>query len=377
MNHSRAKANYPLKTLPTLWIALSRWLDMKRDAGGSYRRLDLPPPGSKVLIGYSINLAFPSRKDLDHLIRVLSTGDLPSVPTFPAVFRLLENKIKAFSYSFRKSYEEFREAYRTRKTDLDQYPFWGAIREALDSDEFIQTGAAEEGADHLLVLEAGGAVLLLSDTPRELVKDDISFVEVDTPYGEFRSVLCSMENPEKGFRDATLWLLRRRFRNQLTGKGWPMIRFALQQGVLLFAKTERLSWELVSTFREDEDYQALVINSLVHHLLSAFPTNQRPDSSESQYQGWTLLERFSGACLKSVHYDDQSPLAEIRCLQPTVSRPQLSLVGGCPVDGGYLGIPEYLPSVRAPGSTKVALLSLESKQSKVFCYPCLSCTCFK
>jgi hypothetical protein len=82
----------------------------------------------------------------------------------------------------------------------------------------------------------------------------------------------------------------------------------------------------------------------------------------SQYKGWIQLDLFPGEWLALLRYDDRSPLAEIRCLQPTVPIARLSLIGGCPIDGGYLGIPECLPSVRAPLSSDVELVPLEPKR---------------
>src|SRR6267143_3304472 len=55
--------NYPLYDLPVLWWKLVSWLDEARRRGESYRELVLPKPGRMRLIGYSVNLAFPPRKD--------------------------------------------------------------------------------------------------------------------------------------------------------------------------------------------------------------------------------------------------------------------------------------------------------------------------
>lgn len=363
MNHDLSSAKYPLDTLATLWKAFGRWLNTRRAAGSRYRRLELPPPDHRVRIGYSIKLAFPSRKDMENLIRVLSSKGLTADPPIPTVLALVGKAYHNFSPGFCASYDEFRFAYRTRKTDLDQYPFWGAIREALDSVEDARPGAAEDAAVLLLVMEPGGMVLLLSDAQRELVKGQLSFVKADTPYGEFRNVLCVGRDFEQGIQNATHMMLQGQYRGHLTGKGWSSIRVAIEQGVLLFMKTERLSWELVFTLQEEEgDYQVLIKDSLAPALLSAYHEDRPLHPRASRYPGWKTLGRFRGKWLASLSYDDTSPLAGIRCLQPTVRGARLSLVGGCSIDGGYLGIPECLPSVRAPFSTKVELVPLEPKR---------------
>ncbi len=363
MDHDQAVAHYPLETLASLWRAFSRWLDTMWAAGSPYRRLELPPQDYRTLIGYSINLAFPSRKDLEKLIRVLSAGGLTSNPPIPTIFALVGEKISIFSRGFGKAYKEFREAYKIGKTALDQYPFWGAIREAIDSGGDAESDEVEDRTSFLLVMEPGGLVCLLSDRPGEVVKDELSFIGFDGDFGEFQNVLSYGRDFEQGILNATIMLLLGRFRNILTGKRWSPIHIAIEQGVLLFAKTERSSWELTFTLQEGGLCRALVKDSLSSLLLSAFQEDKCPQRRTSQYRGWTELDPFPGEWLMSLRYDDRNPLAGIRCLQPTVRQARLSLVGGCQIDGGYLGIPECLPSIRSPLSTNVELVPLEPKMS--------------
>ena len=126
MDHDQTVARYPLVPLAPLWRAFGRWLDTRRVAGSPYRRLELPPLDHRTLIGYSINLAFPSRKDLEKLIRILSADGLTADPPIPTIFALVGKRISIFSHGFAKAYEEFRKAYQIGKTALDQYPFLGS-----------------------------------------------------------------------------------------------------------------------------------------------------------------------------------------------------------------------------------------------------------
>ena len=190
LDHEESVANYPLSTLAPLWRAFSRWLDVRRAAGDPYRRLILPHLDHRVRIGYSINLAFPSRKDLIILTEILLNGGIEDDPPIPTVFDLVGSAIRKFSAGFRKAYDEFRAAFRSRETNLEIYPFWGAVREAVAStvnDKIDQDGV---GRSLKLVIEPGGVVLLLSTERGDVVRNEVDFVEADTPYGEFGSVLC-------------------------------------------------------------------------------------------------------------------------------------------------------------------------------------------
>ena len=361
MGHNQTTARYPLEGLADLWRAFSKWLDGIRSVGEPYRRLELPPLDSnRVRIGYSINLAFPSRKDQIVLTQVLSKGGFEGEPPIPTVFALVGKEIRLFGPSFEKAYREFRDAFKNKEKDLERFPFWGAVREAVASvrdEEIDETG---ENQALKLVLEPSGIVLLLSTVPRDVISNKLAFVGADTPYGEFGSVLCVGDTVTEGsYQETVQELLRGRYRKVLSGRGWKAIDVAIEQGLLLFKKSESLSWELVFTRQEEGDFQALVKDSRAFAFLEAFPQDRRPHDEPSQYQGWTKLEHFPGELLGSLTYAEDSLLAEIRCLQPIASGPRLFLVGGCPVDGGYLGIPACLPLVRAPLSDTVRVEPLD------------------
>jgi hypothetical protein len=362
--HDQTVANYPLEWLAPLWRAFCKWLDASRAAGHPYRRLELPPLDHRVRIGYSINLVFPSRKDQITLTKVLSNGGFEGDPPIPAVFDLVGKTIEKFSASFRRAYEEFRDAFRSKEKNLERFPFWGAVKEAVACalvDEVKEDG---ERRSLKLVLEPGGVILLLSTVPGDVISKELSFIEADTPYGEFGSVLCVGRSLTRDLHQATHRLLRGVYRDVLTGSGWQAIKIAVEQGVLLFKKTESLSWELTFTRQEEGGFRALVRDSLVAVFLEAFRNDRRPNEKPSQYDGWSEMELFPGELLGSLTYADDSPLAEIRCLQPTVSGPRLSLIGGCPVDAGYLGIPACLPLVRAPLSDAVEVVPVGWKEGR-------------
>jgi len=83
LNHDISTSDYPLTNLAHLWNSLSDWIDWVRIKGVSYRRLELPPKDRRVRIGYSINLAFPPRKDQIALVELLNVSVQGAKTTYP------------------------------------------------------------------------------------------------------------------------------------------------------------------------------------------------------------------------------------------------------------------------------------------------------
>lgn len=359
--------HYPLRALAPLWRALSKWLDFRRAAGEPYRRLELPPEDYRVLIGYSINLAFPPRKDQLRLTELLSPEGFDGDPPISIVLDLVGNEINRFSKSFGIAYEEFRKAFGgNSKSDLEGFPFWGAIRDAIanplihDSDEFRDKGNLK------LVWESDGVVLLLSTNPGQVINEEVAFLEADTPHGEFGSVLCIGDESDAGFFEATQRLLDGKFNARLKGKGWQAIKVAVDQGILLFYKTESLTWELEFTLQEYRECYAMVKNSLLEDFIRAFPKEFRLESEPAQYKGWSLVDlHLIKDWQNELSFSQNKFFADIRCLQPSVTGPRLFLIEGCPVDGGFLGITGCLPIIRATLSDAVHLDAIDTVKEKV------------
>lgn len=356
LGHDQPNRNYPLDRLALLWCAFSKWLDWRRSSGDPYRRLELPPLDSRVRIGYSINLAFPTRKDQITLVAVLSEGGFEGDPPIPAVFELVGKELSKFSPSLRRGYEEFRSAFNNKESDLERFPFWGAVRSAVASAQEKEIERDRDRRRFALVMEPGGVVLLLSNVPGDLIRDTVTFAEIDIDYGEFNSVLSVKHASSVDFYQATSRLLGGRYWKVLDGKGGRALKIALEQGLLLFRRSEGQNWRLIFTRQDEGEYQGLVVDSLAKSFLNAFPEGSRPHGKRSRYGGWTHIESFKGTLLGSLVLSEFDPLSQIRCLQAAVTGPRLFLVGGCPIDGGFLGIPKCLPLVRAPFSDSVSVI---------------------
>ncbi|MEZ4863838.1 MAG: hypothetical protein R3C14_21120 [Caldilineaceae bacterium] len=352
--------SYPLAELADLWRAFSQWLDVMRNKGKPYRRLELPHPGREVRIGFSLKLTFPSRRDHDTLVGLFANEGFANDPPIPNILSILGKNKFRFSENFWEAYDDFRRAFVGKDRELEKYPFWGAVRDAVASIQNQQVNAAEDQHSLKFVYEPDGFVLLLSTLPKTFPDCALEFVNADTPYGEFSNVLCKGDESVSGFLVATKQLLSGAYREKMNGIGWSAIDIAIRQGVLFFAKTDVLSWELIFVRRDEGELNGLVRNSLIQQFLTAFPLDKRPETRESKYSNWTEIEQFPACWLMSMQYTERSPLSQIRCLQPTVTGTSLRLIGGCPVNDGFLGIPHLLPLVRSSSSDTVEVIPEDS-----------------
>jgi len=186
----------------------------------------------------------------------------------------------------------------------------------------------------------------------------IAFLEVDSPYDDFTSVLCVGDASGVGFLYAARRCLKGQYYGLLKGKWGRSIDIAIKQGILLFKKTESLSWELIFSLKEAEELQGLIRESLFVEFISAFPQDRRPSYRPSRFKDWIKIDTFPGQWLSGLSYSQGSQLYGVRSLQTTVIGPQIFFIGGCPVDGGYLGVPMYLPGVRVNTEGSVEIQSV-------------------
>jgi hypothetical protein len=309
-----------------------------------------------IRIGHSINLAFPPRKDQLRLCQLLALRGFDKDPPIAEVLKLVGTQIKLFGERFQEAYESFRSAYTSGRTELDRLPFWAAVRAAVAS-EWDDLEAAEEKLELKLVMEVnenGEAEIVLVSTRRAPSTDGrLCFLETEAPYGPFKYVLSGSDEFGERFSQAARLILKGRlFKDFGLGKA-RCIDVIAQQGVLLFRLQEDGAKELVLTRCDHGRYWALVRSDLSAAFAEAFPHEYRPKTYPSQYVGWIEVSEFNGELFACLSYPEQSPLCKVRCLQETVTARQMRLIGGCPVDGGFLGLPGCLPHVHAPGATLV------------------------
>lgn len=351
---------YPLEGLAALWNAFACWLDRRRREGAPYRALILPDPGWMVRIGHSIRLAFPPPKDQIRLMQLLHDGGFDRDPPVGAVLHAVGTRIVGFSQRFREAFENFRRAYLQGDVDLDDHPFWSAVRDAIARPP-VALGPEDAPARFQLFMESDAelsAEVVLTMNTADIEGESVRISRADQPLDDFPYIL-DFDDAEDGTRRAAESLLGgdcRRFPRALRQSP---VRIAVEQGVLLFRPNEFGLRELATSRPEDGRIWALVRRDLVNPFRSIFPVSDRPTPVPSRYPSWHEFPSFDGSLLARLGRSLPAGLENVRCLQPTVLRPQIHLSGGVPVDGGYLGLPDCLPTVRVSGADRVILSSVE------------------
>jgi hypothetical protein len=117
-----------LSGINTMWIELRDWLQSHSDKGLPFRTLHLPEPDSRVQIGYSVRLSFPSRKDKTVVQRFLDEHDgIQNSPLdFLNQFRRVAEGTRP-SEDLKSAYEDFRQSYLRGERALSDHRFWRLV----------------------------------------------------------------------------------------------------------------------------------------------------------------------------------------------------------------------------------------------------------
>ena len=369
--------NYPLYDLPELWGKLVSWLDEARRRGESYRELVLPKPGRMRLIGYSVNLAFPPRKDQAHLIKLLADQGFDSNPPVLAVLEIIGKSIKnnsgAFSETFYQAFEEFWRDYEARDTELSQLyrrAFWSAVRDAVRRSPPPRGAVVERGtAQALLRLDhdENWQFHLTLQVDSDCVNDLESGVHAEStefPVDGFGYVLY-VGNDADPQNYAVQLLLDNQLRKAIPPLRAPELFRAVSEGVLLFTPDETGIYIFTASRPEGDDICALIREDLTESFLTALSGghSDRNPSAESLYPGWYEVWELSGAQLASIDFTKIPSLCHIQSLQEVLLPRRISLRGGVKVDSGWLGLRDCLPNVIAAWAERVTVQRMTGMMS--------------
>lgn len=339
--------NYWLNDLPELWEGLREWLDAAIDEGASYRRLILRRQSHLRIIGYSLELAFPSLKDTAALVSLFSREGIVSPPSVPPVSRAVQGNLHEFGERFRTAFEEFERAIRERDPYRYRCPFWSVVLEAARL-------AVEEGepstrprAKVELVLEFGPdgssrVVPFLGSRPTSAPPPPHVLLE-----DHYRSVdgypfVLETEPPISPARSAGGLTLAKRLSSLVPDATTKDLDRIIGEGVLLFGRSENQSWILCRTRPVLGEVKGLIRSDIGERFLEAVRARGgNPLGLSSPYTGWIQVDRLLA---------EELPLGEwcpgrVGCLDETVTTPRISLCDGVIVPGGWLGLRASLPRV--------------------------------
>ncbi len=167
------KESHGLERLLPLWEQLSEWLAIRNDAGGNCRPLrlpDIPVSGYHSIIGHSIRLAIPSRRDQERLSVLVRNLDLIGTePDVNAVIRIIENNSGRFSSQFQDLFREFVSDLKSLPASaLFHTSFWLAVRESISAQAVKRPDKPKDATGRLELEDDDGKFWLTLVADREI-----------------------------------------------------------------------------------------------------------------------------------------------------------------------------------------------------------------
>jgi len=332
-----ARGDLNLEVMAELWRHLSSWLGEHPD---EYRSLVLPDPGGWTRIGYTVKLAFPSRRDQVTLAKVLSSGNLTveDPPVGLVIDAVLATSRTAFSDRFRFEFDAFR---RNRDAGvsssvLRESPFWLAVRATADVSV-----SDRDGTVHWALLASDDGF----DLDLRIVSDGQVFGgPMETVELEERSGRWTHEAKGNPTNDDPVAIL-------LDGAcSLPGISQLIKGG--LIPLVEELHGNLESNGRREalpEAHAALVSNPLLAEITSRFGS-PRPRPRACGVEGWKFVEGLALRVASSRELRG-TPLKDCWILHESPSPTRIRIVGGVRVGSAWLGTPHLLPAFRVESAT--------------------------
>lgn len=332
-------ANSP-DALPDLWEQLQKWLSKQIARDRAYRPLVLPRRRGWRRIGYSIDLAFPRRRDRDALRSVLAdAGLIGSEPRVGLVLAALDRRLSEFSTGFKDVLRDFADARRAGDARWD-HTFWLAVRDACHRR--LQPRDSTGLAVRMLASISDLVLLpyLLVRDPSDAKRLGCDATEFDLIEPPWRWAIRSMPTAGIGDYDAPVVRL---LRGELPS---CVLSAVALQGALMFSPTVGDAFELVDGDDDEARYALVREDALERVKASLRPVDGLATISQSK---WILDDWFQLADFRSK--GDRATSKDI-LVPPSIS---IHRGSGMPVTDGWLGLAASLPTVVASAATKVQL----------------------
>jgi len=340
---------YHLSGLPTLWVALSEWLEAAVAEGGSYRLLQLPDAGHETIIGYSKRLAFPGHRDMQKLGALFDTRAMDSGSPLHDIIDAVSGARTTFSPRFLKEFDAFVALTRVPSAPLYRHPFWSAVA-SLD-----WTAGNTEASEAVDVRPRYSIELSVAD-PWNPVIELLTTLNPTTVSADFE--LNSLPYPLDGYvasvepkRDPACHIakvmLQERCLEALLGYSASYIAKAVTDGLVCFAEDE--SYRLVSAPTVPREGRAFLLGRslLLHRLIDYFEEQGlvAPRPVRMLDTNWYLTGPLDGGKIKAISKSADFPFDGFRCFDDVVVRPRIQLHGAVKASGGVLFRRGALPQV--------------------------------
>lgn len=345
--------------LPKLWEDVAAWTRMRRQDGELVREIRLPPPSEhRPVIGYSHFLAFPNRNDRRALAKILEEAGLVGFePPVTPVLQALSRARKALGKDFLDDFDDFQNRYALGQDPRNE-AFWRAVRqEALDPSRGLSTNTGRRTSKTALVFleDDQGLRPIVGCQSDVVLPEGFEVHQSDDLLNWPAYVTGSGGDLDASWREAF-------------GEGLLLpisARKLIAQGLLVLREYSSGEYEVVSGPDIHGCQKAMVSRDFTKPFVDAFPGPAgRPTTIQpSMVDGW---DEVAGCEIQQV---DELPkeLENFTQLLRTMSPPSVAFVGGIRTPSGFLFVPEFLPTLRAPG---VGMLNVVFGDSEAV-HPCV------
>jgi hypothetical protein len=346
-----------LERLRVLWEELAAWSVRQNLAGAGCRQLRLPQipdAGHHSIIGYSIRLAVPSRRDQTILATLFRQNDVDGTePELNSVLRVVSANIGRFSADFREVFDDFVSALKSKPSAiLAHTAFWTAVRSVAYAG-LEKTDREPAAARARLELEDDDGTFwlaLTSDT--EISTDKAHSLALPTPrQSPFRFLLTDRDG-----NSLVNLLFSSAKTEQRTEKAVAGIRSAIADGLLLFEESDDYVFVLSTAFPSSGQLRALVSDRLKAIFKLAVETASiRPEITKSGMSGWSEWRGLTVEGLRAVDISKFAALQSVRSLRLTIPPPEIKLRGGIRFGTSFVALSEALPQVEVSDAEEVSV----------------------
>lgn len=345
------------RRMRSLWEDFAAWSVRQNIAGAGCRQLRLPhipDTGYHSIIGYSIRLAVPSRRDQAVLATLLRRNGLAGrEPEIKAVVSLVNANIGRFSNDFQGVFEDFVAVFKSKRFALlAQTAFWSAVRSvALSGLEKRGT----EKADLRIRLE-------LEDDDGRFWLTLTSDTAVSSEYARALELPIPRRSPYRFFltdkTGSTLIdvLFSSKKADNDTEKALATIRSAISDGFLLFEETDDYVFILSATFPSSGRLRALVSDSLNRSFKLVLESiGITFDTRNSAFPGWSEWRGLTAEGLRRADFSRFASLQAVRALRLTVPPPEIKMRGGIRHGSSFIAMRAVLPAVEVSDADQVSI----------------------
>jgi hypothetical protein len=351
-------AERKLERLRPLWEDLADWTARQNLAGEGCRRLklpEIPDSGYHSIIGYSIKLAVPSRRDQTILAALFGQHDLAGrEPEVDVVLRVVSSNIGRFSSDFEQAFRDFVTARKSQPLSvLFHTTLWTAVREVAFSTLTKRIRERSPTRVRLELEDDDGRFWLVVTSDTELGSSEVASARLPNPrQSDFQFRLTD----SVGNNLAGVLFSGDRFPLIKSGKLFHGIRSSISEGILLFEESDDYVFVLSLALPSSGKVRALVSDKLKAAFKQAVESvGTRPEITRAEYVGWSEWRGLNVEGLQRLKLARFPSLANISALRVTIPPPEIKLRDGIRVGNSFVALEDALPHVDIEGADRVTI----------------------